>query len=134
MMTISTLPVTLMKDASGLINLIRNVAGAIGLAAIATILSHQTAAHYQDIASAVSTASPQGQGGMDGLSSMMGGLSDPEGGARKAFSMLARRQAAVLSFGDAFMFLSLGAWMAAGLALFARPAPEGAPVQPQGAH
>jgi DHA2 family multidrug resistance protein len=134
MMTVSTLPVALMKDASGLINLIRNVAGAIGLAAIATILSHQTASHYQDIASAVSTASPQGQGMMDGLSSMMGGLSDPEGGARKAFSMLARRQAAVLSFGDAFTFLSLGAWMAAGLALFARPAPQGAPVQPQGAH
>jgi MFS transporter, DHA2 family, multidrug resistance protein len=134
MMTISTLPVTLMKDASGLINLIRNVAGAIGLAAIATILSHQTASHYQDIASAVSTASPQGQGMMDGLSSMMGGLSDPQGGAHKAFSMLIRRQAAVLSFGDAFMFLSIGAWLAAGLALFARPAPEGAAAGPQGAH
>jgi DHA2 family multidrug resistance protein len=133
MMSISTLPVTLMKDASGLINLIRNVAGAIGLAALATILSRQTAAHYADIASAVSTASPTGQGMMEGLSGMMGGLSDPDGGARKAFSMLARRQAAVLSFGDAFLFLSLGCWLAAGLALLAKPAPAGAPL-PQGAH
>jgi MFS transporter, DHA2 family, multidrug resistance protein len=135
MMTISTLPVTLMKDASGLINLIRNVAGAIGLAAIATILSRQTAAHYTDIASAVSTASPAGQGMMEGLTGMMGqgGMPDPEAGARKAFSMLIRRQAAVLSFGDAFMFLSAGCWFAAGLALFARPG-AAMPTQPQGAH
>jgi DHA2 family multidrug resistance protein len=123
MMTISTLPVTLMKDASGLINLIRNVAGAIGLAVIATILSHQTVSHFTDIASAVSTASASGQGMMEGLTGMMsqGGMADPEGGARKAFSMLMHRQAAVLSFGDAFMFLSLGCWFAAFLALFARP-------------
>src|SRR3954471_19966527 len=49
-MSIATLPVTMMKDASGLINLIRNVAGAIGLAVLSTILSHQNAVHYMDIA------------------------------------------------------------------------------------
>src|SRR5436305_10087309 len=70
MMTISTLPVTMMKDASGLINLIRNVAGAIGLAAIAPILSRQTAAHYTRIPSAGSTASPPGRGMVGGLSGM----------------------------------------------------------------
>jgi len=134
MMTISTLPVTLMKDASGLINLIRNVAGAIGLATIATILSHQTAGHMADLATAVSTANPSGQGMLEGLTGMMreGGMADPEGGARKAFSMLMRRQAAVLSFGDAFMFLSLGCWFAAALALFARPG--AAMASPQGSH
>ncbi|WP_309606323.1 DHA2 family efflux MFS transporter permease subunit [Phenylobacterium sp.] len=123
MMTISTLPVTLMKDASGLINLIRNVAGAIGLAVIATILTHQTVAHYTDIAAAVSTANAVSQEMLSGLTAMMSGagMADPDGGAHKAFSMLIRRQAAVLSFGDAFMFLSLGCWMAAFLALFARP-------------
>jgi DHA2 family multidrug resistance protein len=138
MMTISTLPVTLMKEASGLINLIRNVAGAIGLAAIATILSHQTASHMADLATAVSTANPAGQGMLEGLTGMMreGGMADPEAGARKAFSMLLRRQAAVLSFGDAFMFLAVGCWFAAGLALFARPgaAMPGPPAQAGGAH
>lgn len=123
MMTISTLPVTMMKDASGLINLIRNVAGAIGLAVIATILTNQTASHYTDIASMVSTANAASQEMMSGLTGMMSGagMADPESGARKAYSMLMRRQAAVLSFGDAFMFLSLGCWMAAFLALFAKP-------------
>jgi DHA2 family multidrug resistance protein len=122
-MSISTLPVSLMKDASGLINLIRNVAGAIGLAMLTTILSHQGAVHYADIAAAVSTANPVGQDMMQGLSGMMSqsGMADPDGGARKAYSMLMHRQAMVLSFGDAFWFLSLGCWLAVVMALFVRP-------------
>ena len=127
MMTVATLPVTMMKDASGLINLIRNVAGAIGLAVLATILTNQTFAHYADITAAASTANPMSQAMMQGLTGMMteGGMADPDSGARKAFSMLMRRQAVVLSFGDCFMFLSIGCWFAAFLALFARP---GAPM------
>ncbi|HET6970354.1 MAG TPA: DHA2 family efflux MFS transporter permease subunit [Phenylobacterium sp.] len=134
-MSIATLPVTLMKDASGLINLIRNVAGAIGLAMLSTIISHQTAAHYMDLASAASQANPTSQEMMAGLSQMMGagGMADPDAGARKAMSMLLHRQAAVLSFGDAFGALSMGCWAAVVLALFARPgAPAPSPMQ--GAH
>jgi DHA2 family multidrug resistance protein len=120
-MCVSTLPVTMMKDASGLINLIRNVAGAIGLAMLTTILSHQNAVHYADLASAVSQANATSQGMLAGLTEMMseGGMADPEGGARKAFAMLLHRQAAVLSFGDAFAFLALGCWFAAFLGFFA---------------
>jgi DHA2 family multidrug resistance protein len=122
-MSISTLPVSLMKDASGLINLIRNVAGAIGLAMLTTILAHQGAVHYADIAAAVSTANPVGQDMMQGLSGMMSqsGMADPDGGARKAYGMLMHRQAAVLAFGDAFWFLSLGCWLAVVMALFVKP-------------
>lgn len=133
-MSVSTLPVTLMKDASGLINLVRNVAGAIGLAILTTILSHQNAAHYQDLASAVSTANPMGQQMMDGLTQMMGasGMADPEAGARKAFSFMLHKQAAVLSFGDAFGFLALGCWFAAALGFLA---PKGRlQMQGQGRH
>jgi len=121
-MSIGTLPVTQMKDASGLINLIRNVAGAIGLAVLSTILSHQNAVHFMDIASAASQANPTTTDMMNGLSQMMtaGGMNDPDGTARKAMSMLMRRQAAVLSFGDAFGALSLGCWAAVFLAFFAR--------------
>ncbi|WP_366501230.1 DHA2 family efflux MFS transporter permease subunit [Phenylobacterium sp.] len=135
-MSINTLPVTMMKDASGLINLTRNVAGAIGLAVLTTILSHQNAVHFMDLASAASQANPTTQAMMDGLDQMMtaGGLADPDGTARKAMSLMMHRQAAVLSFGDAFAVLALGCWFAAGLALFARPGPAMPPVERAGAH
>lgn len=133
-MSVSTLPVSMMKDASGLINLIRNVAGAIGLATLTTVIGHQTAVHYADLASAASQANPTSTALLEGLTQMMrdGGMADPEGGARKAFSMMLRRQASVLSFGDAFGVLALGCWAAVFLAFFARPGKPGA--LPQGGH
>ncbi|MET0272461.1 MAG: DHA2 family efflux MFS transporter permease subunit [Phenylobacterium sp.] len=134
-MTISTLPVSMMKDASGLINLIRNVAGAIGLAMLTTILSHQTAAHYADIATAASSANATSQSMMEGLTSMMSasGMADPEGGAAKAFGMMLHRQASVLAFGDAFAFLALGCWAAVFMALFAKPG-KGFNTPAEGSH
>jgi MFS transporter, DHA2 family, multidrug resistance protein len=133
-LSISTLPVTQMKDASGLINLTRNVAGAIGLAMLTTILSHQNAVHYMDLASAANMANPTSSELMDGLNAMMssGGMADPEGTARKAMSLMLHRKAAVLSFGDAFAVLALGCWAAVGLAFFARPAPTAAHQAPGG--
>jgi DHA2 family multidrug resistance protein len=122
-MSVASLPVTMMKDASGLINLIRNVGGAIGLAVLTTILSHQTAVHYLDIATAASTANAASTGLLDGLTQMMGarGAADPEGMAAKAMGAMIHRQASVLSFGDAFAALAMGCWVAAGLAFFTRP-------------
>jgi DHA2 family multidrug resistance protein len=131
-MSVATLPVTMMKDASGLINLIRNVAGAIGLAVLTTILSHQGAVHYMDLASAASQANAASAGMMDGLTAMMteGGMADPEATARKAMSLMIHRQASVLSFGDAFAVLALGCWAAVGLAFLAKPGPAmGGPPQ-----
>ena len=122
-LSVATLPLQHMKDASGLINLTRNVAGALGLAMLSTILSHQGAVHYMDLTSAASQANPTSSALMDGLTQMMsaGGLADPEATARRAMSGMIHRQAAVLSFGDAFAALAISCWLAAALGLFARP-------------
>ena len=122
-MSISTMPISLMKDASGLVNLIRNVGGAVGLALITTILTHMQPSHFMDLASSVSSASMEAQNMMTGLTSMMteGGSLDPAGAGRKAFSYMLHRQALTMAFGDAFMFLSAGCFVAIGLALFAAP-------------
>lgn len=135
-MSVASLPVTMMKDASGLINLIRNVAGAIGLAVLTTILSHQGAVHYMEIASAASMDNAASAGLMEGLTQMMGanGAADPNGMAAKAMSMMIHRQAAVLSFGDAFAVLALGCWLAVGLAFFVRPVSIDPMKQQSGGH
>lgn len=138
-MSVASLPVTQMKDASGLINLTRNVGGAVGLALLTTILTHQTAVHYMDLASASSMANANSGALLDGLTQMMtaGGAADPEAVARKAMGGMLYKQASVLAFGDAFAFLALGCWLAVGLSLFTRPvnlnASPGA-ARPAGGH
>ena len=127
-MSVASLPVSMMKDASGLINLIRNVAGAIGLAMLSTILSHQGAVHYADIASAASVAHAATANLYGGLTEMVtaNGVADPEGLARKAVAMMMQREAQTLAFGDAFAVLALGCWVAAVLALFTSGGKPGA--------
>lgn len=119
-LTVSTLPVSLMKDASGLVNLIRNVGGAVGLAVLSTLLSRQTAVHYSELSAAVSTASTASQDLLAGLTALMQerGVVDAAGAARKAVGMMIHREAAVLAFADAFAFLACGTLFAATIALF----------------
>ena len=130
-MTVSTIPISMMKDASALVNLTRNVGGALGLAFLSTALTQQTARHFMDLSTAVSSASAQSQAMIAGLTARMAqlGVADPEGAGRKAFSMLLHRDAAVMAFGDAFAMLAVGLAAAAVLAMFASPArnPQPAP-------
>lgn len=128
-LSVSTLPPNLMKDASGLMNLIRNVGGAAGMALLSTLLTHQTAAHLTELAAGVNAANMGAQEMMSGLIAMMEqrGVADPEGAGYKAMGMMLRREASILAFGDGFLFLAAGSTVAAVLGLFAKPAPQGAP-------
>jgi len=123
-MIVATLPTTLMKEASGLYNLIRYVGGAVGLAAISTLLSHQTAVHYSDLAARISTADPASADLAAGLSALMAQSAslDPDGAGRKAFALMLHEKALTLAFGDAFLFLAAGCAVAALLAALASPA------------
>lgn len=122
-LSVSTLPPEMMKDASGLVNLIRNVGGAVGLAVLTTILSDQTAVHLSELSAAMSVSNLQGQDMLAGLTSMMEaqGVANPEGAARKFLAMGLRRDAGVLAFGDGFYFLALGCAAASLLGFIATP-------------
>ncbi|CAN7146289.1 DHA2 family efflux MFS transporter permease subunit [Phenylobacterium sp. LjRoot164] len=135
-LSVSTLPVSMMKDASGLVNLIRNVGGAIGLAVLTTILSDQTAVHLSELSAAMTVANLQGQEMLAGLTAMMEaqGLADPEGAARKFLGMALRRDAAVLGFADGFYFLALGCAFAALLGFLATPGKSAPPPGDGGGH
>jgi len=124
-LSISTLPPGMMKDASGLMNLLRNVGGAIGLAVVSTILTHMTAVHLADLAAGLNPTNLAAQDMMAGLSAMMqeGGAMDPEGAGRKAIGMLLRREASVMAFADAFLVLTAGCIVAALLPLLAAKPP-----------
>jgi hypothetical protein len=83
------------------------------------------------MAAGVNSASLSAQNMMSGLTAMMteGGSADPESAGRKAFSMMLRREALVMAFGDVFLFLTAGCVAAAILGLLASPA---GPVQDAG--
>jgi MFS transporter, DHA2 family, multidrug resistance protein len=123
-LTMSTLPQAMVKDASGLMNLSRNTAGAIVLAFLSTALTTQTANHMNALSSRVTIASVDAQAMIAGLTQRMTamGVADPEAAARKAFQFMLNKQASILAFGDAFAVLAMAGALAAALALLARPA------------
>jgi len=123
-LTVSTIPPRLMKDASALVNLTRNVGGAVGLAVITTILGHQAAVHYGDLTSAISIDNQTAAGMMNGFSQMMSvpGVIDPAAAGRKAFAGFLHQKALTLAFGDAFFWLAAGCGAAAVLGLLGKPA------------
>ena len=133
--TMSTLPQSMVKNASGLVNLSRNSGGAMGLALLATSISQQTALYYNSLSSSVTAGNAEAQGMMTGLAARMGqlGVADPDGAARKAFSGFLQQQATVLAFGDSFTLLAFGCFIAAGVSLLASPA-KNAPPPPSDAH
>ena len=122
-MTMSSLPQHLIKDASGLLNLSRNTAGAIGMAIIASNLSTQTAVHMNDMVSAMDRSSLEGQAMLAGLTARFQqlGVADPQGAAFKAMHYMIGQKAQVLAFGDAFAFMAVCAAVAALLSLLVRP-------------
>jgi len=123
-MTMSTLPQAMVKDASGLINLSRNTAGAMAMAALSTTLTTQTAVHFSNLTSKIGVSSPDAQAMIAALSQRMamGGSPDPDGAAMKAFQYFINQQASILAFGDGFTLLAIAGGIAACLALLARPA------------
>ncbi|MDB5455715.1 MAG: transporter [Caulobacter sp.] len=133
--TMSTLPPSMVKNASGLVNLARNTGGAIGLALLATSITQQTALYYSDMTSRIGAGDPQAAGMMLGLGQRMQqlGVADPLGASYKAFSMMLQQQATVLAFGDSFTLLAYGCFIAAVVSLLAKPAAN-APPPPSDAH
>ncbi|HEX6859410.1 MAG TPA: DHA2 family efflux MFS transporter permease subunit [Caulobacteraceae bacterium] len=122
-LTVSTIPPRLMKDASALVNVTRNVGGAVGLALITTILGYQAAVHYNDLASAMSIDNQTASGMLQGFSHMMTspGVIDPAAAGRKALGGFLHQKALMLAFGDAFFWLAAGCAVAAVLGLLGKP-------------
>jgi DHA2 family multidrug resistance protein len=132
--TMSTLPPHMVKNASGLVNLSRNVGGAFGLALLNTSLTTNTAAHMSELTQNISVTHAGMQGMLAGMQERFAGSIDPAGAAMKALSGMLHRQATTLAFGDAFAMLAVGCAFAAFVTLLSRPVKAAPDAPPMDAH
>jgi MFS transporter, DHA2 family, multidrug resistance protein len=123
---LGTLPIERVKNASGLFNLMRNLGGAIGLAAINTWFNDRMDLHLQRLHDSVNSASIPATEMLSKLASRFQG-SDAQSQALQALTGMVRMQAAVMSYADVFLLLTVIfiAIAAFGL-LMKRPQPVGA--------
>ncbi|MBV9290636.1 MAG: DHA2 family efflux MFS transporter permease subunit [Hyphomicrobiales bacterium] len=126
---LGTMPPTKMKNASGLFNLMRNLGGAVGLAAINTLLDKRMDLHLERLRESVTWSR---QVAADTLAEMTAGLaargSDAELAATRELALIVRRQAEVLALADVFLALTVLFVCCVGFAAFMRrpAAPAGA--------
>jgi MFS transporter, DHA2 family, multidrug resistance protein len=108
---LGSLPPERLKYASGLFNMMRNLGGAVGIAASGAMINIRTNFHFQNIASHLTPAN----GAMDRLVTAMEGRYDALPGSRQGGHLaaleqlwhLAYREASTLAFADAFRAIML---------------------------
>jgi MFS transporter, DHA2 family, multidrug resistance protein len=123
---LGTLPVERVKNASGLFNLMRNLGGAIGLAAINTWFNDRLDLHLSRLHDAVNSASIPATETLSNLATRFQG-SDAQTQALKALTAMVRLQAEVMSYADVFLLLTALFVAIAGFGLFMkRPQPTAA--------
>jgi DHA2 family multidrug resistance protein len=107
-LALGTLPPEKLKDASGLYNLTRNLGGAIGLAAINTVLDERLALHWTRLADDINLARPTVQAFIDGAAARLGDVigGDPHAAAIALLGRMVQRQAQVLTFNDAMLLMA----------------------------
>jgi DHA2 family multidrug resistance protein len=103
---LGTLPPERVKNASGLFNLMRNLGGAIGLAAINTVFNDRLDLHLVRLREWVNSAREPATEMLARLTSHFTG-SDAQLMALKQLTGIVRQQAAVMSYADVFFVLTL---------------------------
>ncbi len=123
---LGTLTPERMKNASGLFNLMRNLGGAIGLAAINTVINDRMDLHLARLHEAVTWSRGPAVESLANLTAHFQG-SDAHMMALKQMMAMVRRQAAVMSFADVFLMLTVLFFGLAALGIIMkRPAPAAA--------
>ena len=125
---LGTLPPELMKNASGLFNLMRNLGGAVGLAIINTVLNIRIDLHLTRLHERVTWGNAAAVDTLNNLAQRFQG-SDAQLKALKQLTLIVHRQAVVMSFGDIFTLLTVAYFALSVVVLLVRrvnAAPTGA--------
>ena len=122
--SLGTLPPDRLKNASGLFNLSRNLGGALGLAAINTLLNKRLDLHLDRLHVQANWSRGAATDMLANLTARFHDFGDNAGlVAIKEMSLIARREATVMSFADVFVTLTVVFVALAGLAVaMKRPA------------
>src|SRR4051794_40114068 len=126
---LGTLAPELVKNASGLFNLTRNLGGALGLALINTALDSRTDFHISRLHDKVTWSNATAVETLNMFTQKFSGMGDASVMAMKQLTQLVHRQAVVMGFGDSFFLLTVFYFALATMVVFlAKPAnPMGAP-------
>jgi DHA2 family multidrug resistance protein len=127
--SLGTLPPDRVKNASGLFSLSRNLGGAIGLAALNTVLNDRMDLHLARLHDSVNWSRGPATEMLASLTQRFHDFGSNAGAmALKEMSLMARREATVMSFSDVFLMMTfLFVGLAALVVVMKRPAvPAGA--------
>src|SRR6516165_6155959 len=102
---LGTLPPDRVKNASGLYNLMRNLGGAVGLAAIYTFLNDRTDLHLARLHEALNAGYRPALEMLDNLATRFQG-SDAKAMALKQLFMMTHREGVLMAFADVFLALT----------------------------
>jgi MFS transporter, DHA2 family, multidrug resistance protein len=124
---LGTLPPARIRNASGLFNLTRNLGGAVGLAIINTILTERQDFHYARLAEHVQWGNPEAVERLRNMTSNFDAYGlDGATAAIKQLAAMVQQQAAVMSFSDVFVLLTvLFLAMIAGVLMINKPQGSG---------
>ena len=123
---LGTLAPDRLKNASGLFNLTRNLGGAVGLAALNTVLDKRIDLHLARLHESLTWSRQPVLEALNAFAARMPG-SDAPSMALKELFLFARQQGTVMAFADVFLLLCLLFAVFAGLVmLLRRPAPVAA--------
>jgi MFS transporter, DHA2 family, multidrug resistance protein len=104
---LGTLAPELLKNASGLFNLMRNLGGALGLAIINQVLNDRTDLHISRLQERVNWGNATAVETLNTFTQRLQGMGDAALMAMKQLSQIVHRQAVVMGYGDAFFMLTV---------------------------
>jgi DHA2 family multidrug resistance protein len=106
-LTLGGLPPARLKLASGLFNLMRNLGGAIGIAACATILNDRTNLHFQRLAEHMTTANEPMNDWLVQVSRNLDHAAQAGSAAVQQLGALVMREAQTQTYADAFLAIGV---------------------------
>ena len=112
------------KNAAGLYNLMRNLGGAVGLAAINTVVTTRMAIHGAYLQEQVTWARPGATNTLDGLTARMSAIDSAAAPlmALKKIAALVQQQALTLTYNDVLLLMAVAFFLAMPLTfLLAKP-------------